>query len=69
MTYKDPQVIAEAERFVPVKINVAENPKLAEEYGIEAIPVIVLKGTQKQKVQLVGFQLPEELLKEMKAVK
>lgn len=69
MTYKDPRIIAEAERFVPVKINVAENPKLAEEYGIEVIPVIVLKGTSKQKVQLEGFQSPEELLKEMQAVK
>jgi hypothetical protein len=69
VTYQDPQVIAEAERFVPVKINVAEDRKRAEEYHIEVIPVIILKGTSKQTVRLEGFQSPEELLREMKAVK
>jgi thioredoxin-like negative regulator of GroEL len=44
-TWSDTTVEAALQKYVPVKIDIDEHPDLARQYRIEAIPTMVLVGT------------------------
>ena len=44
------------------KLNVDENPKIAEKYGIMSIPTLILFREGKAVKTLVGFRNKEEIL-------
>lgn len=47
------------------KLNVDENPKTAEKYGVMSIPTLILFKDGKVVKTLVGFRAKEEVLKEL----
>ncbi len=60
------EIAKEEEGKVKVgKLNVDENPKAAEKYGVLSIPTLILfKGGEVAKT-LVGFRAKEEIIKEI----
>jgi thiol:disulfide interchange protein len=63
-TYRDRQVVAQSRKFVPVLINVDKQPKLAEKYGVEAIPTVVfLDARGKVLRKETGYHEAREFLK------
>lgn len=46
-----------------VKINTEDHPELAQPFGIQGIPTLILAKEGKEVTRLVGF-LPKELLKQ-----
>jgi protein disulfide-isomerase len=63
-TWPDPRVQAALGRYVPVKIDVDEFPKLAEEFEVTGIPrlqVIHADGTRGRAHE--GLILPDELIR------
>lgn len=47
------------------KINVDENPKAAEEYGVMSIPTLILFKEGEVSKTFVGFRSKEDILKEI----
>lgn len=66
-TYKDKTVVARAgKQFVPVLIDVDQQPRLAEKYNVEAIPtVIFLDGNGKVLHRSMGYHDTKAFLKMM----
>ena len=66
-TYKDKTVVARAgKQFVPVLIDVDQQPKLAQKYNVEAIPtVIFLNGSGKVLHRSMGYHDAKTFLKMM----
>ncbi len=66
-TYKDKTVVARAgKQFVPVLIDVDQQPKLAQKYNVEAIPtVIFLDGNGKVLHRSMGYHDTKAFLKMM----
>jgi thioredoxin-related protein len=63
-------VVAQAKKFVPVKIDANADQKTADRYKIESVPTILfLTPDGKELRRFVGFKPPQEFLKEMNAVK
>ena len=50
-----------------IKVNVDDNPEVAERYGIMSIPTLISFKDGVQAAATVGFQPKEELLKLVKA--
>jgi thiol-disulfide isomerase/thioredoxin len=69
-TYVDSKVISAAKSFQPVLIDIDKQPKLAEKYGIEAIPTVVFTDASGKVLRKeVGFHDAGQLLEIMEAVK
>ncbi len=45
------------------KVNIDENPELAEEYGVMSIPTFVVIKSGKEEGRTIGVQSKEQLLK------
>jgi len=60
--WPNPQVVAAAASYVPVKLDIDQHRKEAEKYNIEAVPTIVILDSQgKEKERSVGFREAEAL--------
>ncbi len=57
-TFRDPRIVAALnEKFIPLRINGPENPKLTGDLGINLYPTVVLAGPDGRITQtLIGFQ-------------
>ncbi len=61
--WPNPQVVASASSYVPVKLDIDQHRAEAEKYNIEAVPTIVILDSQgKEKERAVGFQEAEALV-------
>ena len=55
-SWQTPEVQALLENYIPVKLNVDENRELADRYGIEAIPhMMILDGNGKEVYSFTGY--------------
>jgi thioredoxin-related protein len=63
-TWSDPAVAKAVSGYLPVQINIDNEPELAEHFGVEAIPVVaVVDGNGKVLGEQAGQMEPEEFLK------
>ncbi len=68
-TYRDPEVVSELERFVPLKIDADRAKNFIERYRIEAYPtVLFLDGEGKEISRLTGFIEAKEMRARTRAV-
>jgi thiol:disulfide interchange protein DsbD len=72
-TFKDPQVVAEAHRFVALHADLTHldkrNDEIVSEYRIQGVPTMVLlDGSGSIRKRLVGYIGPDEMLQSLKAV-
>lgn len=63
-TYKDKAVVARSSKFVPVLIDVDKQSKLAERYGVQAIPTVVFLNAKGDILRREsGYHTAQEFLK------
>lgn len=68
-TWSDRTVADAVANFVPVQINIDDNPKLAEYFGIETIPhVFILDGNGNILAQQAGAMEPDEFLEWLRTI-
>lgn len=71
-TFPDTQVIAELQRFVPIKMDLTRRDSpgqpAAKEYNVVAIPTYVFIDTQGKKKVITGYRSPADFLKILKAI-
>jgi thioredoxin-related protein len=67
-THQDPAVIkAVNEGFIPVRLEGRSHMDLVQKYGVRGAPTTLLFSADGQeKHRFVGFQAPEQYLKELK---
>jgi thiol:disulfide interchange protein DsbD len=75
-TYVAPQVVAESERFVRIKVDGTNGQDaldaLYQRFGIEGLPTVAFvssRGEILDKPRILGFLGPEEFLEEMRHVR
>jgi thiol:disulfide interchange protein DsbD len=75
-TYVAPQVVAESERFVRIKVDGTNGQDaldaLYQRFGVEGLPTVAFvssRGEILQKPRVLGFLGPEEFLEEMRRVR
>jgi thioredoxin-related protein len=70
VTLKDPTVIKEVSRFLPVKVNgEKEGAELAAERGVTGYPTILLMDHEGKSVgQISGFQFPEQFVDHLELI-
>jgi len=73
-TYRDPAVLAEAERFVMLKVDITreseETTQLADDFQVKGVPTLIFYDSDGREVQrLVGYTGPEELLAAMRPLR
>lgn len=56
------EIAAEREDLVIAKINVDEEPELAQRYGVVSIPMLMVVEEGKVKLTSLGFRPKEEIL-------
>lgn len=58
-TFRDPEVLRLLKRYVPVRLNLDKEEKLARQFGIESIPhVVILDPDGKVTQERIGYQAP-----------
>ena len=63
-TYRDKSVLKQMTRFVPVLIDVDKDTKLAQKYGVEAVPTTLFLTADGRVLRSeTGYHSPEEFLK------
>lgn len=69
-TYPDPAVIVEAQNFISVKINVDQQPAIADRYGAASIPLIVwLDSSGHERNRVTGGYGPAEFISYMRSAR
>lgn len=67
-TYSHISVIRESRKWVPVKIDIDAQPKIAERYGLQTPPMVVfLKSDGSVVGKFVGYSDAAGMMKQMKA--
>ncbi|MBC7081249.1 MAG: thioredoxin family protein [Thermoplasmatales archaeon] len=67
-TYKNKEVIEMMKNFVAIKINVDENPEIANLYRVSQIPTIVYLKDGKEVYRTIGYRNAEQFLADMEKV-
>jgi thioredoxin-related protein len=68
--YPDQSVMNEVQNFIPVKINVDQQPALAQRYGVSSIPAIVwLDSNGNERKRVVGGYPPAEFVVMMQSAR
>jgi thiol:disulfide interchange protein DsbD len=70
-TFREPEVVREAERFVALKVDVDRNGDLVARYGVLGPPTILLfpSGSAAAARQLMGAVTPEELVQALREIR
>lgn len=63
-TFRDPGVVRQSERFVPVRVDIDRQPQLARKYGAFSIPfAVVLSPKEKVQASALGYHAPGPFLR------
>ena len=69
-TLTKPAVVAESKKWVALQVDVDKSPKLAEQYGVEALPTVAfLRPDGSLATSFVGFRDAGEAVKIMQAAR
>ena len=65
-TYSDPGVQELAGRFIPVKVDVGEDPMLSQQYSVMGLPTIIFMDSEGKVInKVIGFRDAEPFRAEM----
>jgi thiol:disulfide interchange protein DsbD len=68
-TFQDPEVVELAREFIPLKVDCTKDKVTPKKYGIKGLPTILFITPEGNILKrLIGYQGPDEFLKEMKNV-